>query len=151
MLFADWGSEHRLGGKQGFELCERCVSFRSPLELVRFLHQSVKRQCLFTEARDESTQSGQTTSKLLTSCTRTWRFNRRIAPTFSGFASIPHLETRKLSNLPPGTPNVHFDGLSLISYLLRLAKLSARSVSRLEPLCDLTTMSSIYASTFRLI
>ena len=70
-------------------------------------------------------------------------------PIFSGLASISHSETRKPSNFPPGTPNVHFDGLSLISYLLKLAKVSARSVSRSEPLHDLTTMSSIYVSTFR--
>ena len=52
---------------------------------------------------------------------------------------------------PPRTPNVHFDGLSLISYLLKLAKVSARLVSRSELLHDLTTISSIYASIFRLI
>ena len=54
-LLADWGSKHRLGGEQSFELCKRCISFWSPLELVRLLHQSVKRQCLFTETRYEST------------------------------------------------------------------------------------------------
>ena len=54
-------------------------------------------------------------------------------PIFSGFASIPRLEMRNPSNFLPGTPNVHFDGLSLISYLLKLAKVSARSVSRSEP------------------
>ena len=41
------------------------ISFGSPLELIRLLRQLVKRQCLFTEARNESTQGGQTTSKLL--------------------------------------------------------------------------------------
>ena len=33
-LFADWGSKHRMGGEQSYELCKRCISFRSPLELV---------------------------------------------------------------------------------------------------------------------
>ena len=42
-------------------------------------------------------------------------------PIFSGFALIPHSETSKPSNFPHGTPNAHFDGLSLISYLLKLA------------------------------
>src|SRR3954465_12945205 len=54
-LFADWGSKNRLGGEQSFELCKCCICFWSPLELVRLLHQSVERQCLLTEARDEST------------------------------------------------------------------------------------------------
>src|SRR4051812_7289777 len=54
-LFTDWGSKHRLGGEQSFEVCKRCISFWSPLDLVRLLHQSVKRQRLFTETRNEST------------------------------------------------------------------------------------------------
>ena len=54
-LFADWGSKHRLGGEQSFELCKCCISFQSPPELVRLLHQSVKGQRLFTETRNEST------------------------------------------------------------------------------------------------
>src|SRR4051812_26607486 len=76
-----------------------------------------------------------------TSCTHTGRFIQSMAPTFSGLASIPRSETRKPSNFPPGTPNVHFDGLSLISYLLRLAKVSARSISRSEPFHITTDLS----------
>ena len=150
-LFADRGSEHRLGGKQGFELCKRCVSFRSPLNLSNFFI-SRQRGNAFSPRREMNRlKAAKQPVSFWTSCTRTGRFIQRIAPTFSGFASIPHSETRKLSDLPPRTPNVHFDGLSLISYLLRLAKVSARSVSRSEPLRDLTTMASMYASTFWLI
>ena len=56
---------------------------------------------------------------------------------------------RKPSNFPPGTPNVQFDGFNLMSYLLRLAKVSAGSVSMSELLLDLTTISSMYSSPFR--
>jgi hypothetical protein len=40
-LVAVRSGKHRLGGKQGFELDKRCLCFRSPLERIRLLHQSV--------------------------------------------------------------------------------------------------------------
>lgn len=88
---------------------------------------------------------------LWTSCTRTGLCIYTMAPIFSGLTSIPRSETRKSSNLPPGTPKVHLAGFILMSYFLRLAIIYARLVNRSEPLRDLTIISSMYASTFRLI
>jgi hypothetical protein len=67
--------EHRLGGKQGFELNKRCLCFSSPLKQIRLLHQSVKGQCLLAKAGDESAQSRKTTRELLYSMKPFWTFH----------------------------------------------------------------------------
>src|SRR3954466_15487908 len=49
-----------------------------------------------------------------------------------------------ICNLPAGTPNTHFSGLSLILYVRRFANVSLRSASKVDPCIDLTTRSSTY-------
>ena len=71
-----------------------------------------------------------------------------IARILVGFASIPRLDTRKPSNLPAGTPNVHLSGLSFSQNFRRFANVSLRSSNRVCFSLVLMTMSSTYTCTF---
>jgi hypothetical protein len=53
----------------------------------------------------------------------------RLALTFSLLASIPHQKTMKPRNFLEATPKAHFDGLSFISYCLKVSKASERSTT----------------------
>jgi len=66
---------------------------------------------------------------------------------FSGLASIPHCMSIKPRNFPPSTPNVHFSGLSLMLYVRKASKTSARSAECCLAFGRLTMMSSTYTST----
>ena len=55
-----------------------------------------------------------------------------IALIFSGLASMSRLDTRKPSNFPAGTPNVHFVGFNFMRYFRKLSKVSLRSSKRVS-------------------
>ena len=84
-----------------------------------------------------------------TLCIFIGRFIRIMVSIFSGLISIFRSETKKSSNFLLGTLNEYLAGLSLISYLRRLANVSVKSVSRSEFLRDLITILFIYVFTFR--
>jgi len=65
-----------------------------------------------------------------------------IAWHFSGFPSIPRFVSMKLRNLPPSTPKVHFSRLSLMLYVRRALKTSAKSAECYLGLGDFTMISS---------
>jgi hypothetical protein len=67
----------------------------------------------------------------------------KIAWIFSGFASIPHADTRNPKSYPADTPKEHFVGLSLSLYLLRLLKVSAKSLIRDSSSLVVMTTSSM--------
>ena len=71
-----------------------------------------------------------------------------MVPIFLGLISIFRSETKKPSNYPLGIPNEYLAGLSLMSYLRRLANVSVKSVSRSEFLRDLIMISFIYVFIF---
>jgi len=65
-----------------------------------------------------------------------------IAWHFSGFASIPRCVSMKQRNLPLSTPKVHFSRLSLMLYVRRALKTSAKSAECCLGLGDFTMISS---------
>ena len=71
-----------------------------------------------------------------------------IARILVGLASIPRLDTRKPSNLPAGTPNVHLSGLSFSRNFRSFANVSLRSSNKVCFSLVLMTMSSTYTCTF---
>src|SRR5207244_13632754 len=56
---------------------------------------------------------------------------------------------QETEELPVGTPNTHFSGLSIMRVRRRLRNVSSRSSIRDARLLVLTTRLSTYASTFR--
>jgi len=66
---------------------------------------------------------------------------------FSGLAWIPRCVSIKPRNIPLSTPNVHFSGLSLMLYVRKALKTSARSAECCLTFGDLTMMLSTYTST----
>ena len=71
-----------------------------------------------------------------------------MALILTGLASIPRLETRKPSNLPAGTPKVHFAGFSFIRNFLKLSNVSLRSSNKVWLSLVFMTTSSTYTYTF---
>jgi hypothetical protein len=51
----------------------------------------------------------------------------RIASIFSGFASMPDLDTIQLNNIPLDTPKIHFSRFYMRPYFLKFVKVSLRS------------------------
>ena len=72
---------------------------------------------------------------------------RFTAAIFVGLALIPRLDTTYPSNMPLGTPKMHFSGLSLMMLARSFLKTFSRFATILSIRLILITMSSTYAST----
>jgi hypothetical protein len=71
-----------------------------------------------------------------------------VAVTFSRLTSMPFLETRYSSNLPDGTSNMIFYGLSFLLNFFRCSKVSIGPDIKSSLAQVLMTTSSTYASMF---
>src|SRR3954471_3634838 len=109
---------------------ECCIRLWGPGEVIRLLHQLVKRQRFLSQSAYEPTEGCQTPCEFLHISESSWQSYFLYGANLYRICFDSSIRHQEPSSFPAGTPKVHFAGLSFMRYLLRLSNVSLISSKR---------------------